>query len=159
MQFSEHFIKIKLDAKILRTQFVHNHIKHMPDIEKKKHKIALIEDDKVLSGALSEELEDQGFEVFRACNGEEGLEVVRKQRPDLILLDIMMPKMDGITMLENLRGDAWGSNVPVIILTNYDYPEVEKKAESMGVSEYMLKSQWKVEDIVERVKERFKEDD
>jgi DNA-binding response OmpR family regulator len=84
-----------------------------------KKKILIIEDEKPLARALELKLTHEGFEVKSAFNGEEGLEVALHEHPDLIMLDIIMPVMDGITMLKKLReANEWGKTVPVIFLTN-----------------------------------------
>lgn len=84
----------------------------------KAKKILIVEDELILLEVLVDNLKDEGFNVLEARDGEEGLEVALKEKPDLILLDIMMPKMNGMTMLKKLRDDRWGSKVPVMVLTN-----------------------------------------
>jgi len=121
-----------------------------------KKKILIIEDELTLRSVLAEKLKSDGFEVLEAKNGEEGLEVSISQKPNLILLDIVMPKMDGLTMLEKLREDSWGKKVPVIILTNLSSgAEMSRSAEN-GVSGYLVKTDWKLEDVVKKIKEILK---
>ena len=115
-------------------------------------KILIIEDEPALREALADKLSREGFSCLEAKNGLEGLDFALKEHPDLILLDIIMPVMDGMTMLEELRKNPWGKNVPVILLTNLS--EVEKVAESLrhGIYDYLVKSDWSLEDIVKKVK-------
>ena len=88
-----------------------------------------------------------------ATNGEEGLSVAKDKHPDIILLDIIMPKMDGITLLKELRTDPWGQTVPVIILTNLsDYKSVADALQH-GVNDFLVKSNWELEEVVAKVKD------
>ena len=118
-------------------------------------KILVIEDEATISLSLSENLIEAGFEVIESTDGIDGLAKALSIHPDLILLDILMPKMDGLTMLEKLRRDAWGKTVPVMILTNLnDATNVAAAIDS--VNEYLVKVDWKVEDIIKRIKEKLK---
>jgi len=119
-------------------------------------KILIIEDELSLRSVLAEKLKSEGFEVLEAKNGQEGLDFSISQKPELILLDIVMPKMDGLTMLEKLREDSWGKKVPVIILTNLSSgAEMSRSAENR-VSGYLVKTDWKLEDVVKKIKEILK---
>jgi len=123
-----------------------------------KKKILIIEDEEAMQGVISKALENQGFTTFTASNGEEGLTVSLKEHPDLILLDILMPKMDGMVMLQKLRLDEWGKAVPVIILTNLS-PNASSVINSVLENEpayYLIKSDVKLEGIVEKIKEVLK---
>lgn len=116
------------------------------------NKILVVEDESALSSALKDKLTREGFEVTVAKDGQEGLSRALADHPDLILLDIVMPVMDGMTMLYALRKDPWGKNVTVILLTNLF--DTEKIAQSLerGVYDYLVKSDWTLEDIVKKVK-------
>jgi DNA-binding response OmpR family regulator len=118
-------------------------------------KILIVEDELPLLNVLSEKLTHEGFSVLQAKNGLEGLEVALKERPDLILLDIIMPVMDGINMLKKLHEDLWGKTAKVIILTNLS--EQKKVAEVLkeGMHDYLIKSDWKIADIVQQIKNRL----
>lgn len=115
-----------------------------------KHKILFIEDDRVLCEAISQKLIKEGFEIIIAYNGEEGLAKISSEKPNLILLDILMPKMDGITMLEKLRDS--GDETPVIILTNLESKEKIAQSARSGVSGYLIKSNYSLSDIVSLIK-------
>lgn len=114
--------------------------------------ILVVEDEAPMLAVLSDNLEAEGFSVLKATNGAEGLDLAQSKHPDLILLDIMMPKMNGLTMLEKLRADEWGKKVPVIILTNFGDNEKIAEALADGVSEYFVKANIKMEEIIARVK-------
>lgn len=121
-----------------------------------KEKIILIvEDEAPMLTVLADSLGAEGFEILRATNGVDGLLVAVERHPDLILLDIMMPRMDGLTMLEKLRADEWGKKVPVIILTNFG--DNDKVAEALvdNVSDYFIKSDIKIEEVISRVRQKL----
>lgn len=121
----------------------------------KQDKIAVIEDEEILSKSISRELEDAGFAVVRAFNGEEGLQLVLKERPDLILLDIVMPKMDGMTMMTKLRESGeFGAHVPIILLTNLNADDkIMGGVAQNEPSYYLVKSNYTVADMVAKVRE------
>jgi two-component system, OmpR family, response regulator ArlR len=114
-------------------------------------KILIIEDEKPMARALELKLTHAGFDVLEAKNGEEGLDVALREHPDLILLDIIMPVMDGVTMLNKLRHDSWGTKVAVIMLTNLSGAE-DSLMRSSGSLDYIVKSDWKIEDVVAKIR-------
>lgn len=119
-------------------------------------KILIIEDELPMLKALSDKFTREGFSVLEARNGEEGLDVALKEKPDLIILDLFMPVMDGKAMMEKLRKDEWGKNVSIIILTNLnpDDKTLNEILES-GPAYYFVKSKWKLEDLTRKVKEEL----
>lgn len=125
----------------------------------KKIVILVVEDEKILADVLDEKLTAEGFKVVKAADGGEGLEVAVKEHPDLILLDILMPKVDGLTMLKNLRKDTWGKHASIVILTNLRNPdktiEVVDNMGHDGVSEYMLKTSWSLENLISIIKQKL----
>jgi len=126
------------------------------DIDSKK--ILIIEDEEAMQRAISDALLNQGFTTLTADDGEEGLSISLSQHPDLILLDILMPKMDGMIMLQKLRLDEWGKTVPVIILTNLN-PNSSSAINSILQNKpayYLIKSDIKLEGIVDKVREVLK---
>lgn len=117
-------------------------------------KILLVEDDHVLSRMYQTMLVNAGYSVSIGRDGEEGLKMALEGHPNLILLDILMPKMDGITMLKTLRKDKWGEGVPVIILTNLDTnDETLKDVLSEHPSYYFLKSNIDRELVLDKIKQ------
>jgi len=121
----------------------------MPD---KKAKIMVVEDEEILLTALKEELTGGGYEVEGAVDGEDGLAKVKTFKPQLILLDLVMPKMDGMEMLQKLKADAETRDVPVVILTNLSDYERISEALSLGAMDYLVKANYKLEDLLEKVK-------
>jgi DNA-binding response OmpR family regulator len=123
-----------------------------------KTKLLIVEDEVVISKVYAEELRDQGYIVLTAINGRDGLELALREKPDLILLDILMPIMDGLTMMEKLRESGpYGKTVPIILLTNLSANE-ERIIQSLVKNEpayYLVKSDWDLSGVVEKIKERL----
>ena len=119
-------------------------------------KILIVEDEAPLRNAIADILAFEGFTVFQAKNGQEGLDVALAQHPDLILLDLMMPVMDGLTMLEKLRTEPeYGAHAAVILLTNINDPEKVAQATEAGSYDFLVKSDWNIEDVVKKIKSRL----
>jgi len=116
-------------------------------------KILVVEDDKILTSTLLDNFTNEGFSVINASDGEEGLIMANKETPDLILLDILMPKIDGITMARKLKENS--INTPIIFLTNLDDLKHISDAIEVAESDYLIKSDWKVNDIVAKVKDKL----
>ena len=115
-------------------------------------KILIIEDERLLAEMYSDKFTQSGYEVVVAFESEEGLEIAKKEKPDLILLDILLPKENGICFLAKLRKEPEISSVPVIAFSNYDVPETKEEAERLGVKEYLIKTNHTPQELVERVK-------
>lgn len=116
-----------------------------------KQKILIVEDEEILLTALKEELIQGGYEVEGASDGVEGLEKTKSFKPKLILLDLLMPKMDGMEMLQKLKADSETRNIAVVILTNLSDYEKISEALSMGATDYLVKANYKLEDLLEKV--------
>ena len=121
----------------------------------KKAKILIVEDDIDLLEVLIKKFELENFLVLEAPDGKIGLEDALRHHPDLILLDIVMPVMDGMTMLRKLREDLWGKNVPVVLLTNLSDESKVAEAMTRGVYGYLVKADWNISDVVKKVKQRL----
>ena len=117
-----------------------------------KKKILLVEDDMALSAVYRSRLEIEGFDVREANNGEDALSATVEYRPDLILLDVMMPKISGFDVLDILRNTPETANVRIIMLTALSQPKDKERAASLGVDDYLVKSQVVIGDVVARVK-------
>ena len=115
-------------------------------------KILIVEDEPEVLRVLSNMLRQEKFEVIEAKNGAEGLEMALAVKPDLILLDLLMPVMDGITMLKELKIDKAVKNIPVIVLTNYSDTEKIAKALENGAYGYLIKVDLKNNDLVKNVR-------
>ncbi|MCD4694162.1 response regulator [bacterium] len=121
-----------------------------------KNKILIVEDERSLMASLRKKFKLEGFEVLEANDGEKGLEVALKEKPDLILLDVVMPNMDGMTMLKKLRVEGTLKKTPVIFLTNLADVNYVNEAIDLDVFDYLVKSNWRIEDVVKKVKEKLK---
>lgn len=116
-------------------------------------KIAIIEDDPVISQMYRMKFEADGFDVQMASNGKIGVDLVKNFSPDIILLDLQMPEMDGAEALAMIRKNTWGKTVPVIILTNMGEEEAPKSLQSLGIHSYIVKANLTPRQVVERVKQ------
>jgi two-component system phosphate regulon response regulator PhoB len=121
----------------------------MNDLHKK---ILLVEDDDGLASVYQTRLEAEGFTIRRVPNGEDALAAAIDFKPDLILLDAMMPKVSGFDVLDILRNTPETTNVRIIMLTALSQDTDKQRAESLGVDEYLVKSQVVIADVVERIK-------
>lgn len=117
-----------------------------------KKKILLVEDDTALAAVYRSRLELEGFEIREVNNGEDALSAAIEFKPDLILLDAMMPKISGFDVLDILRNTPDTTNIRVIMLTALSQPKDKERAEALGVDDYLVKSQVVIGDVVERVK-------
>jgi DNA-binding response OmpR family regulator len=118
-------------------------------------KIAIIEDDQAISQMYRFKFEGEGYEVETAQNGKFGLALVENMKPDIILLDLMMPEMTGDVMLEKLRAKPWGKKVKVIILTNMGEQEIPAKVKELGVSGVILKADMTPRQVAELVEKQL----
>jgi DNA-binding response OmpR family regulator len=121
-----------------------------------KH-ILLVEDDFFVRDIYQKKLHEFGFEVVSAENGLEGMKHLKKQIPDLILLDIFMPYMDGREMLREIRGSAEWKNIPVVLLTNFSASEGVRDGFELGADEYLIKSHFTPSEVLQKIKKVFEE--
>ena len=129
-----------------------------PKNSKKILVIEAVEDDNALRNVLRDKLTSEGFSVLAERNGEEGLAVALREHPDLILLDILMPAMDGLSMMKKLReANEWGKKVPIIFLTNLsaDDDKINKAVADNEPAYYLVKANYTIEDLVEKIRERL----
>ncbi len=115
-------------------------------------KIAIIEDDQAIRDMYRLKFESEGFTVIVAADGKEGLTLVEKSKPDLILLDLMMPEMTGSEMLKRMRATAWGKDIKVIILTNVSKDQAFPIVNPLGVSGFVVKAHYTPQEVVDTVK-------
>ncbi len=118
-------------------------------------KIAIIEDDQTISQMYRFKFEAEGFTVQTAENGKLGLELVQSMKPDIILLDLMMPEMTGDQMLEKLRATPWGKDIKVIILTNMGEQEVPPKVKELNINGLILKANMTPRQVADLVKKQL----
>ena len=120
-----------------------------------KKKILLVEDDETLAAVYKQRLELEGFEVNHVDNGEDALATAVKFHPDLILLDVMMPKLNGFDVLDILRQTPETRNTHIIMMTALSQPKDEQRAKDLGADDFLIKSQVVIGDVVERIKHQL----
>lgn len=129
---------------------------HYPDnSEKNPKKILFVEDDDALANVYISRLQAEGFDVKRVTNGEDALATALAYHPDLVLLDVMMPKVSGFEVLDILRNTPETTNLTVIMLTALSQEADRKRAEALGVDDYLVKSQVVIADVISRIKQRL----
>lgn len=116
-------------------------------------KILLVEDDELLSKMYIQKLKREGFEVLSAYDGDQGLSLMKDTHPDLVLLDIMMPKLNGMQFLSQVKKDHGTSSIPVVVLTNLAGTQNAQKALLLGAKCYLVKSDFTPDEIVKKIKE------
>ena len=115
-------------------------------------KILIVEDEGFLVEALKDNLEAEGYKIEVAMNGEEAVEKIGEHKPDLILLDLLMPKKDGFYVIEEVKKNTEWKHIPIIVLSNIGGDTEIKKAIEMGADDYFVKSQHPIEEVIEKVK-------
>jgi DNA-binding response OmpR family regulator len=121
-----------------------------------KKRILIIEDDSSLQKILQEFLIAENFDVIEAMDGEKGAELTKSEKPDLVLLDIILPKKDGYEVLKELKENQETKNIPIILLTNLESPADVEKAVKLGATTYLTKADYKLEEVVEKIREILK---
>ncbi|MDA3839936.1 MAG: response regulator [Patescibacteria group bacterium] len=121
-----------------------------------KKTILLVEDDNMISAMYKTKFEQANFEVLMADNGADGLELALSNKPDLILLDIIMPQLDGFTVLEKLKADTKTKNISVFLLTNLGTEEDIQKGQELGAKDYLVKANLTPAEVLDKVKKEFK---
>ena len=118
--------------------------------------ILIAEDELSMLDALSAKFKSEGFRVLEAKDGEEALKLAEDEHPHVILLDILMPKMDGLGVMKKIRGhNKWGEQVPIMMLTNLSDPESVSIAANYHVYDFLVKTDWKLDDVAMLVKQRL----
>ncbi len=121
----------------------------------KKIKILLIEDEEMLANMYEVKFSNEGFDIEKALDGESGLEKAKNILPDFILLDIIMPKMDGFAVLKALKEDVKTKNIPVMLLTNLGQEEDIERGNELGIVGYLVKANTTPSEVVEAVKNKL----
>lgn len=123
----------------------------------KRQTILIVEDEGPLSDVLKDRFENEGFDVLTASDGAQGLLAALDKQPDVILLDIIMPKVDGLTMLKQLRAQEAGRNIRVIVMTNVNDSKEVHEALANGATDFLVKSDWVIADLVASVRHQLSE--
>jgi DNA-binding response OmpR family regulator len=128
----------------------------MAKIENSSVNVLIVEDDVFLSGIYQKKFEMEGFKVTMAGDGEAGWQAAKKKKPDIILLDILLPKLDGFAVLEKLKKDPETKDIPVILLTNLGQKDDVESGLKKGAADYLIKAHFKPSEVVEKVRKILK---
>jgi DNA-binding response OmpR family regulator len=119
--------------------------------------ILFIEDEATLQKTLGEVLTKEGYQVISALDGEIGLRMAKEKKPNLILLDLILPKMNGFEVLKKIKEDAEIKDIPIIVLTNLESMEDIQKALELGAATYLVKANYSLEELIEKIKKTISE--
>ena len=122
-------------------------------------KILIIEDEEILLDLLKRKLSEKGYEVFAVKDGQVGFEAIKEIFPDLILLDLIMPKINGFELMEKIQEDDSIKNIPIIIISNSGEPSELEKAKRLGVEDWLVKTEFDLKEAIEKVVTRIGESD
>jgi DNA-binding response OmpR family regulator len=125
-------------------------------MEKEKKTVLIVEDEPSIRQAIVDKFTREGFQVLEGKNGVEGVKLAGENSPDVMLLDIVMPEMDGLEALKQIRSQDWGKKIPIFMLTNLSDMEKISEAVQIGITGYLVKSDWKLEDVIAKVRETLK---
>jgi CheY-like chemotaxis protein len=120
-------------------------------VTEQKKKILLIEDEEIIIDLLQRKLKDEGYEVSVTRDGQEGLETMRQEKPDLILLDIVMPKKGGFEVMEEMGRDSELRKIPVIIISNSGQPVELDRAKALGARDWLIKTEFDPQEVLDKV--------
>jgi len=120
-------------------------------------KILVIEDDKFLRELISQKLLKEGYDILEAIDGEKGIESAKTEKPDLILLDLILPGIDGFEVLARIKSDPEASKIPIIILSNLGQKDDIEKGLNMGAVDYLIKAHFTPAEIIEKIRTVIKE--
>jgi DNA-binding response OmpR family regulator len=119
-------------------------------------KILFIEDERALQKTFHAILKEKGYELISAYDGESGLRLAKEEKPDLILLDLILPKIHGLDVLEALKKDPATKEIPVIVLTNVEQIDAVQRALELGATTYLVKAQYTIEEVLEKIEKILK---
>lgn len=114
-------------------------------------KVLLVEDEEIMINLLQKKLIQEGYEVSIARNGEEGLSMIKEVKPDIILLDIIMPKMSGFEVMEEMRKDTELKKIPIVVISNSGQPVELDKAKELGARDWLIKTEFDPQEVIEKV--------
>lgn len=124
-------------------------------MENNKKTILIVEDEKDVSSVIAELITSQGFNAVEAEDGEVGLDKALSEHPDLILVDILMPRKDGMEMIKELRSHAWGKNIPIVLLTNLNQADKVAEAIEYDVTDYIVKSDITIDSLAKLISDKI----
>ena len=119
-------------------------------------KILIVEDDQMICSMYKTKFEADGFACLTANNGADGLAMAKKEKPDLVMLDVILPQLDGFSVLKEIKANSQTKSIPVIMLTNLGTDEDKKKGETLGAADYWVKASLTPAEISKKIKEHLK---
>ncbi len=117
-----------------------------------KKSILIVEDDDFFRSLLSKKISSEGFVALEAIDGEKGIKMVKEKKPDLIILDLLLPNIDGFEVLSQIKADASVSSIPIIILSNLGQQEDVERGLKLGANDYLIKSQFDINQVIDKIK-------
>jgi len=120
-----------------------------------KKKILIVEDEEILAQMYKDKLQQEGFEAFLAFDASQGIEILKRENIDLILLDILLPREDGISFLKKMKNLKKEKSPLVIAFSNYDNPEIKQTLQNLGAKDYLIKANYTPQEVVEKIKKYF----
>ena len=120
-------------------------------------KILIVEDEQIIIDLLQKKITEEGYEVFIAKDGEEGLKAMRETKPDLVLLDIVMPKMGGLEVMEEAQKEPELKKIPIIVISNSGQPVELDRAQKLGARDWLIKTEFDPEEVIDKVKKQIGE--
>jgi len=118
-------------------------------------KILMVEDEEIMIDLLQRKIAQEGYEISVARNGEEGLAAMKEKKPDLVLLDIIMPKMGGFEVMEKMQKDKDLKKIPVIVISNSGQPVEIDRAQKMGAEDWLIKTEFDPQEVIEKIKKQI----
>jgi CheY-like chemotaxis protein len=118
-------------------------------------KILIVEDEEILYNLLQRKLEAEGYEVSIAKDGVEGLEMIKEMKPDLILLDIIMPNKNGFEVMEEIQDDKASKDIPIIVISNSGQPVEIDRAKELGAKDWLIKTEFDPQEVIKKVKKQI----
>jgi len=118
-------------------------------------KILMVEDEEIMIDLLQRKIAQEGYEISVTRNGEEGLAAMKKKKPDLVLLDIIMPKMGGFEVMENMQKDKDLKKIPVIVISNSGQPVEIDRAQKNGAKDWLIKTEFDPQEVIEKIKKQI----
>lgn len=120
-------------------------------MEQQNKKILIVEDDEFLRSLTAKRLESEGYAVKVAIDGQMALDMLAEDKPDLILLDLLLPNMNGFELLEKMRAEDWGRELPVIVFSNLGQKEDIERAKQLGANDFLIKANFTLEDVISKL--------
>jgi two-component system alkaline phosphatase synthesis response regulator PhoP len=118
-------------------------------------KVLLVEDEEIMINLLEKKLKREGYEVSIAKDGERGFEKIKEEKPDLVLLDIILPKMNGFEVMERMKADEELSKIPVIVISNSGQPVELDRAKKLGAKDWLIKTEFDPGEVIQKVKKQI----